>query len=369
MTFRVNDQVTASVFIAGREFLLDYGNSLRSLHIQASSLLHLPQMRISFVDTLDQMPNFGLQDGAQITVQINSTVTTTRNFRVFHWDRDPAPQGFVYTIDCYWDAPRYWAGTSQAGIRGSSSQALQDIASTCGLKWWSKNDNTSDSMLWLPGNKTFAAFARDIARAGYISDTSHMGLAVDSIGNMLYLDINKIPKPEISVGTLAVQGGGHFLMCTDFTPQTKSGTNNLVGGYRHNRYVQSVNGTLELDNLEDELQFDSDSKYPLLSQDVRGRMVRGGVSYGHVDFGNVHDKYERAKYQNGRYNLLNSLTGEVLFPFQTSWEPFQNFSLAQPADLESSQYNGEYTIRDKIIFIQGTTYVEKLVAVKNGLGS
>lgn len=372
MTFRVNDQLTASLFIAGREFLLDYGNSLRTLHIRASSLISVPSMRVSLIDTLNQMPNYGLQDGAQITVQLNSTVTSTRNFRVFDWHRDPAPQGFVYTIDCYWDCPRYWAGTSQTGIQGSSAQALQYIAQLCGLAWAQTNANTSDAMLWMPGNQTFANFAKDISRAGYISDTSHMGLCIDSFGNVLYLDINKIPKPKITVGPLPtpVPGGGTFLMCTDFTPETKSGTNNLIAGYKHSRYVQTISGsTSSLDTVEHELDFTSDAQFPLLSQDVRTRMVRGGISYGPLDFGNVHPNYERALYQNGRYSLLNSLTGAVQFPFQTSWEPFQNFNLALPADLESSQYNGEYTIRDKIIFIQGTTYVEKLIAVKNGLGS
>ena len=90
---------------------------------------------------------------------------------------------------------------------------------------------------------------------------------------------------------------------------------------------------------------------------------------GGIDFGNVHSNYERARYQNTRYNLLNSLTGEFLFPFQTNWEPFDNFNLALTADLNSTQYNGEYTVQSKIISIQGTTYNEKIIAVKNGLGS
>jgi hypothetical protein len=370
MTFRVNDQVTASLFIAGREFLLDTGNSLRTLHMRASSLQSLPELHVSFIDTLNQMPNYGLQDGAQITIQINSTASLTRNFRVYNWERHPAPQGFIFSLDCYWDAPRYWVGTSQVGIQGSSAQALKSIASTCGLTWDKSNDDSSDAMLWLPGNSTFAEFAKAIARAGYISDTSHMGLAVDSLGNMLYLDINQLPDPDTTVGYTPTSGSGKFLMITDFTPETKSGTNNMMGGYMHSRYVQRIDDdTSSVDSIENELSYTPDAPFPLLSADVRKRMVRGGISYGPIDFGNVHENYERAKYQNGRYNLLNSLSGEFLFPFQTDWEPFDNFNLALPADLGSTQYNGEYTVRDKIIFIQGTTYNEKIIAVKNGLGS
>lgn len=370
MTFRINEQTTASVFIGGKEFLLDLGNSMRSLHLRSSSLISLPELQITLVDTLNQMPYYALQDGAQIVVQINGTANMTRRFRVFRWRRSPAPSGFVFTIECYWDAPRYWIGSSNAGITGSSAQVLQQIASTCGLKWADKNAQTSDSMTWLGGNQTFAEFAKDVARSGYISDTSHMGLAVDSLGNMRYLDINQIPAPKTTVGYTPGPSDKQFLMITDFAPKAISGLNNAIGGYMHSRYVQTVaDDGSKIDGLENELQFTADAKYPLLSPDVRSKMVRGGISYGALDFGNVHPDYERALYQNARYNLLNCLTGEFVFPFQTNWEPFDNFDLALPADLQSTQYNGEYTVQSKIIFVQGGSYCEKIIAVKNGLGS
>lgn len=370
MSFRVNEQITAAVFIGGREFPLDHGNSMRSLHLRASSLGSLPELQITLVDILNQMPNYALQDGAQITLQINGSVNLTRNFRVFRWRRDPAPQGFVFTIECVWDAPRYWLGTSNAGMKASGSQVLQALASQSGLGWWSKNDNTSDTMLWLQGNKTGAEFAKHIARCGYISDTSHMGLAIDSVGQMRYVDINRIPKPKVTVGYTPSPDASQFQMITDFTPKTMSGVNNALGGYMHSRHVQVVSGDgATVDSLENELDFTPDSKYPLLSPEVREKMERGGISFGPLDFGNVHKNYERGRYQNARYNLLNSLTGEFLFPFQTSWEPFDNFSLALPADADSSQYNGEYTAHTKIILIQGSSYNEQIIAVKNGLGA
>lgn len=373
MAFRINDQMTCSIFIAGKEFLLDYGNGLKSLHLKASALSSLPELSISFVDTLNQMPNFGLQDGAQIVVQINGIKQVTRQFRVHNWRRSPLAQGFAFKIDAYWDAPKYWVGTSNAGIQGSSSQALQQIAQQCGLKWMDTNTNTGDAMLWLQGNRTYANFARDIARAGYVSDTSHMVLSVDSQGFVRYSDVNRNPAPKVTVGYTPSADQSQFQRIIDFTPHTKSGTLNLIGGYRHSRYVQPVSGSAsgddQIDQLEDELQFQPDAQYPLLSSDIRDKMSRGSVSYAPLDWGNVHPNFERARYQNARYNLLNSLYGEFLFPNETDWEPGDNFSLALPADLDSTQYNGEYTVQSKIIFVQGSTYNEQIVAVKNGLGS
>jgi hypothetical protein len=369
MGFKINEQISGSLFIAGKEFVLDYGNSLKSLHLRVSTLITVPELCISLIDTLNQMPNYGLQDGAQIILQLNGQLNLTRKFRVYRWTRSPAPLGFQFTIECYIDSPRYWLGTSNAAITGSSAQVLQQITETCGLTWDPNNANSSDSMLWLPGNQTFGNFARQIARAGYISDTSHMVLCVDSMGKMRYRDINANPAPKVTVGyTVPSSGNSSFQQIIDFTPITKSGTTNAVGGYLHARYVQPIEGQgSTIDQLEDELSFTPDAQYPLLSSDVRSKMVRGSVSFSAIDFGNVHPNYERARYQNTRYDLLNSLIGEVLFPFQTAWEPCDNFNLALPADLSSSQYDGEYTIQTKVIFIQGVTYNEKIVAVKNGL--
>jgi len=370
MTFRINEQLTGALFIAGQEFPLDYGNAMKTLHLRASSLITLPELVLNFVDTLNQMPNYGLQDGAQILIQINGgELQLTRKFRVQRWRRTPAPQGFNYLLECYQDAPKYWLGTDHASYQGSSAQVLQEIASSCGLGWHDKNSNTSDAMLWMQSNRTFGNFARDIARHGYISDTSHMVLAVDSSGKLRYRDINANPSPRVTVGYQVPFGGvTDFQQIVDFTPMTNSGTTNAIGGYAHSRYVQPVaDGSSSIDQLEDELQFTPDAKYLLLSQDVRTKMGSGSVSFAPIDFGNTHDNYERAFYQNSRYNLLNSLAGEFLFPFQTAWEPFDNFSLALPAELDSTQYGGEYTVRDKIIFIQGSTYNEKIIAVKNGL--
>ena len=370
MTYRINEQTTAALFIGGKEFLLDLGNAMRSMHIRSSSLISLPEAKFTVVDQLNQMPNYGLQDGAQIVLQINGTINLTRKFRVFKWKRYPIGQGFTFEIECYWDSPKYWIGTTNAGFTGSSAQVLQQISAETGLKWNSENDTTSDSMVWMGGNQTYSEFSKDIARHGYISDTSHMGLAIDSLGTMRYVDINKLAKPKLTVGYTPGPSDHQFLMITDFAPKTSSGVNNAVGGYMHSRYVQNVEGSgSSIDTLEDELSFTSDSKFPLLSSDVRSKMGRGSVSFSPVNWGNVHDNYERALYQNARYNLLNSLTGEFVFPFQTNLEPFDNFNLALPAELLSTQYNGEYTIHSKIIFVQGSSYNEKIIAVKNGLGS
>lgn len=366
MTFKINDAVTAAVFINGKELLLDNGNYLQLMHIRAGALDAVPTLRFDFVDGLNLVPTLGLNDGSQLEIHINSISKYVRKFRVYSWRRGPMGDGFAYSVNAYWDAPQYFMGSTNTAIRDSSYSALNKIATKCGLQFSTLNNKTSDAMLWIPGNKTYAMFARDIARYGFLDDTSHMVLAIDSQGTMRYRDINKNAKPSLYVGPLPPDSGSNFIFSTDFAPITASGSNNFIGGYMHERYPQSAIGSRPVIT---KLVLDSDSRLPLINSKVRTAIERSGISYSPIDFGNLHDNYDKAKVQNTRYNLLNSMKGEFLFPIMTAFETADNFNYVSPSALHNNQYDGEYTVVTKIIFISGSDYNEKIVAVKNGLNS
>ncbi len=365
MSYKVNDSTRVAIFIEGRELPLDAGNALHTLHIVSGPQLTLPLLTFSFTDLLRVVPNLDLQDGSQITVTIIGINTVTRYFRVYKWNRAPSGDGFAYKVEAYWDSVKFWSGTTMAPIRGSSSFALEQIAATCGLKMWGKNTPTADSMLWMPSNKTFGQFARSIARHGYSNDKSHMILSVDSTGNMRYVDINANPKPTLAVGYTSSNNHGRFQVLSDFQPSTNSGINNQIAGYRHERISQTAKGGAF--TIESEIQLDPDSKFPLVNEKVRTTQERGTVSFGPINFGNVHDRYERARYQNIRFGLLNSVTADFLFPYQTDLETADNFLYVSPSELGNKDYDGEFTVTTKVVYISGSSYQEKIVAVKNGL--
>jgi hypothetical protein len=365
MSYKVNDYTNISIVIEDQELPLDAGNSLHMLHISAGSTTTLPALHFEFTDLLQAIPSMKLQDGARIAVTILSTKTLTRLFRVHSWTRQPAGDGFSYKVDAYWDSARYWLGSTNTGIQGTSARALAEIAEKCGLKVWSKNSETADDMLWMPNNKTFGQFARDIAKYGYANDNSHMVLGVDTMGELRYLDVNANPKPTVFTGYVNNNNNANFLILSDFRATNKSGLNNQIAGYRHERQVQNALGNTQ--ESETELTLESDSRYPLLSDKVRELQIRGSVSYAPISFGNVHDKYERGRYQNARYNLLNSVRGELLFTFQTDFEMGDNFGYVAPSQLSNHEYDGEFTVATKVIYITGSNYQEKIVALKNGL--
>jgi len=360
--FKINEHLAAAVYLNEREIPLNAVNSLQSIHISSASNIRLPVMVLCMDDQLNSMTQLGLTDGSPIALSLRGLVNADRKFRVHAIHRQPSGIGFSYTLECYWDSPMYWMGTTSSGIRGSSAFAIASIAAKCGLNFWEKNAKTSDTMLWTPRNQPYSEFARDIARHGYAGVTSHMAYGVDSLGTVRYVDLNANPTPLYEVGYLP--SATRSFQIIDFEPTIRSGTNNMIGGYSHTRIVQSLVGQ---DSEESQIQYNSDSQLPLLNQNVRDGAQRMGISYSPVDFGNVHPKYERAKYQNTRFDLLNSLDGNFLFGYQVPFEIFDNFKHVAPSDYGNTSYDGEYTVKAKVIYIAGTSYHEKIVAAKNGL--
>lgn len=365
--FNINSNVKCGVFINGREFLLDNGNVMQSLHISASSLYKLPTLNIHLVDALNLMPNFGLQDGVPVSVVLDGVYLYTRNFRVLRWRSQLFGNGSIYSIDCIWDAPKYWSGTDCAGLTGTSSDVLTRIAQLCGLSVYPNNARTSDSMTWMQNNQAYSTFAREIARHGFVSNESHMMLAVDSVGFLRYLNLNDLKAQKIKVSTTPPDSGESALLLSDFAPVAASGVSNAMGGTRALWYAQQGDASSTITPEEKDVTLKSDAQYPLVNSKVRSIADRGPVVYSPINYGNVHPNYERARYQNIRFNLLKSLSGQFLLPFQTPLEPGNQIVFSQAAGLKSSIYNGEYTITDKIIYVAGAQYNEKLIGVKNGL--
>lgn len=359
--FNVNEQVQIGVFINDKELILNNGNALMVCHIHASSKTSLPVLRLELLDVLNKVAELGLSDNSKIRVSLKTSAVVDRDFRVFKWQRTPYGDGHAYMIDAYFDYPKYITGTSNGVFRGTSYGAIAKAAQDCGIKLHKNTKDTADSSLWMLGNKTNAAFCKYAAQHGRLSDTSHMALAVDSEGFLRYFDISALPEPKTTLAYLV--SGENMVMLSDFKPSSAAGFNNHSAGFRHERVVQSLTKPSVLKDLS----FTSDSNKPLLNMEVRDVVGRNKVSYSPINFGNTEEVQDKARYQNLRYNMLKSLGGEFVTPRPTGLEPLDNFKFSAPKELKLDGYNGTYTIADKIIFIAGSDYYEKLVAYRNGL--
>jgi len=227
--------------------------------------------------------------------------------------------------------------------------------------------STNDAQLWMPQNKAYRMFAKDVANNGYVNDTSCTALCVDLDGTMRYKDVNNLPTATKQI--IAYQYKQGYTTAIEVAISASSGFNNAVSGYQNMRVAQSTTGTSQ--STITDLSFTFDSKAPLYNQPLKTELKRGPVRFGPIDVGNVHDNYERASYQNTRYRNLFSMGLDLMLPVISDIQLLDqvNFSV-QREDAEQDVSNSSaYTVTGHSIYIQGASYFEKLNIVRHGTNS
>ncbi|MGF3867594.1 hypothetical protein ACQX8V_14345, partial [Staphylococcus aureus] len=145
MSFAIKDRIEVSLFINDTEFPLEALNVLHFIHIAWTTRALVPTVHFSIFDATHTLDSVPLQDGIPIRVVIRAYQgqTQTFNFRKYDHKKTNMGNGFAYEVDGYLDFPKYWTGTSVAGLRGTSNDVLSQIATTCGLQF--DGARTSDS--------------------------------------------------------------------------------------------------------------------------------------------------------------------------------------------------------------------------------
>lgn len=366
MGYAVNDRVEISLFIDSMEYPLGQGGVLDFLQIGSSTKGLLPTIHFGITDSVHALDQLQLQDGIPLRVTIKgySSSTVTYNFRKFNHKRSFNGSCYVYEVDGYWAAPLYWAGTTLAGITGSSSAVLSSIASTCGLKF--NGITTNDTQLWMPRNRSYGMFAKKVASRGYVSDASYMIHCVDMTGTMQYQDVNNLPAPKAAI--ILNQMSTTAFTAIDVSAVAASGLNNQITGYWNTRYEQSTTNSTALTTAHDTVQFEADSRSPLFNTAVKSDTSRGLMTYAPIDVGNVHSNYERAAYQNMRFANLYNMDVQFLMSTPTNLDLLSTFtfSVTNEQDAQDTGYAGNYAVSARAIYIKGATYAEKLIGSRHG---
>lgn len=372
MGYIVANRLEVSLFIGDKEYPLGLGqgNVLNFFHIAASTKFRLPSVCFSVLDVTHALDKLTPQDGIplRIAIKANESQTRTYTFRKFNSRRVLTGDAWDYTIDGYWDAPRFWNGTAVNGIQGTSDEALASIAKDCGLKY--DGTSTADSMLWMPANKKMHEFVSHISNSAYADPTSLMKWGVDLDGTLRYRNVNNLPdknKPKQLVAYQKVKGA---YTVVDYQPSSKSGFTNASTGYMNTRYLQSAIGD-QFSVIEDSIVVTSDSRAPDYNTKVRDLTTRGKVSHSPINFGNTHPQYSRARYQNNRYSALYSMNLEFLINEDTNLQLFDtiNFTTETEQQKEDRLYSGIYIVTGRVLYAKGATYAEKIYGTRMGLNS
>ena len=366
MSFIIQGRIEISISINGTDYPLDPGtNTLNFLQMGCSARQKLPTCHFAVTDNTKALDKVFLQDGIPLTIVVkaNRSLSQTYNFRLFHKKKTFDGSSYKYEIDGYWDAPIYWAGTSEAGIQGTSSTVLQNIATLSGLHY--RGITTNDPQLWMQRNRSYGDFAKVVYQHGYVSDKSYTVAGVDLTGTLIYVDANNLPTPTVTLVAYQMVDGMYTVV--DYRATSKSGLNNNLTGYNNARYTQSQSGTA-LSTANDQLAFTPDTTAPLFNTDVKTIAARGYQSYGPIDVGNVHSKYERAAYQNMRYANLLSMDVDFLVNMPVPLTLFDKFtfSVETANNKQDPAYSGVYIVSGQALYVQGTTVAMKLQACRSG---
>lgn len=368
MGYALANQLEVSLYINNVEYPLDSNNVLDFLHIGSSTKGKLPTIHFGLTDQLHVLDQLELQDAIPLRVALKGygAPTVSYAFRKFNHTRVFNGACYVYQVDGYWDSPLFWAGTTLAGIRGTSNDVMRQIANTCGLKYVGKS--TADSQLWMQRNRTYGDFAKHVATRGYIDDGSYMLACVDLTGTLIYTDVNRLPTGQYIVIANQLADGAYTAI--DYSAVASSGLNNQVTGYNYTRYGQSMTSASP-HTAYDTLQFQADSRSPLFNTTMKQRAARGMMTYAPIDVGNVHDSYERAVYQNQRFAGLYNLDVEFLMTHATTLDLLRTFtfSAVDENDRKDEANSGDYTVSARSLLIQGTVYAEKIIGTRTGTNS
>lgn len=368
MSYTVDGRIEVSVFINNVEFPLDSMNTLNYLHIAWTTRSILPTFRMGLFDQQHILDKYELPDGIPVRIVVKplGLQSVTFNFRKYDHKKSFNGKGFIYDMDGYLDFPKYWIGTSVVGVRGTSNDVLQQIASTCGLNY--DGISTNDAQLWMPRNRTFGEFAYAIKRRGYVSDASYMELGVNPDGTMIYRDVTQLGAPQKTIVLGQLKDGAITAM--DYLPHVKSGLNNKMTGYQNARYDQSmIEQQASTANSSVTIQIDSNA--PLFNTQVQTLVQRGYQSFGGIDVGNTHSNYEKAFYQNLRIANSYSLDVEFLLYSPSNLSLFDTFvfSVDDEANKQDAAYAGTYITVGRALAITGAQYSEKILGTRQGLNT
>lgn len=369
--YQVRDNVWLDVRFDGTQYPIDQ-LGFEFIRVTENNRQFLPTAEMKFADGARWMEQkIKWRDGLPITVSIGKSQKeqNTYNFRLYRYNRTVVQATTTYDIIAYLDNPKYMLDTASKGFTGTSSDALRDLATRCGLKF--SGDATADMQYWMPSNHRNCVWAQDVAKHGYINSDSLMQLCVRLDQTMLYRNMSSASVYRGAPRT-------HFVRHNVIEPNLQiisssaintSGYTNAMGGYGFMLQSQPVLGTRT--TPVSKLAVRKITRSIDVNEDVQGQIDRGRVRIAPIDCGNTHDKYHQAGYQNERAALvwsngLNVMVQQTADPTLLDLVEVTDYDQGHNIE-EGKTRSGLYIVTARSKQITGSNYFEKYVLFTTGL--
>lgn len=318
-----------------------------------------------------------LTDGNKFSITIGKSMSDKnckpRKYRLFGKkpiNRAENPQMLIVGIV---DAPNLVYAKPIEAYKGTSDAVLKQIADKAGLQYsgpGSCNGATmNDNQVWRNSGKNRGVFAQDIARRGWMSPKSGMGMSITSAGEMRYrnlVDVINTPLPKIqfvfshNAPKSDEDDSKKFYLVKFANDHSSAGVTSGWQNYGSVRTQPCLSGE---DKKSDKMEVAVPGKYVAVNQEIADMVGKVRRDVAPVDMGNVHDNYEKAQFQNLKVLALFSQKMSLMVEQVTDVQLYDPviYKQANADPTEPVSTTDVYIVVGKTICIKaGTFYAERI---------
>lgn len=321
--------------------------------------------------------DLALTDGNEILITIGKSAssinTVPRQYRLFGYKQLITAYGPQIQAIGTLDAPGYLTSSTIEAYKGTTSQALLEIAVRSKMCYSGPEDyngrNMSDSQKWRAVCQSRASHAQDISRHGYLDEHSGMMLVATSLGCLKYRNLSDVIDTPIekikrifihSVPTASKDSDKIVYEVRAARDRSVSGLMNNWQNYGSTRFEHTLDGVQEAHKSVD---VKTQGSFLAINAQVSDTVVKARREYGPLDCGNTHKNYERALYQNIRQLSLFSEKLSILVTAVTDVQLLDAVIYRQAnADITEPVKNSDvYIVIGKSILLKGgMSYAERI---------
>lgn len=354
-------------------------NLFRKLLILNGFGISAPQLQLTLNDMHGYLTgDLAVNDGTKVTVTVGKKEDLARDieFVVFGIKHHNEGNANLIVLNCVINAPKYLMEAGKDVKKGSSIDALEDIAGKSGLTHVT-DLSTQDTMTWLNCGEPRHMYAQRITEHAWNGNQSCVVSTTNIYKELMTYDLfeclNKDPKVTFcySFDDNSKDVEGSPITVMEVCPVTISGAMNSWTNYGHSFSQHSLSGTdlnYEKANplvLGDGLPLNKD-----LKSELEGSQLGWGSFFdvgcdGDVSAYNLHKNYYEAEYLNNRHRALFTEGLRVSIDAFTELKLFDTVKYTQTDNLDAmdqvnQRYVGKYVVGGQAIVIEGHHYVEVL---------
>lgn len=218
----------------------------------------------------------------------------------------------IIRVVCAFDCPTFLYDSRSFAIRGTSRDALQNIASLCGLALdMPQTLQPKDNMMWLSATQSPKRFASEIEKHMWLGEDAMPKMMISADKRLIVRDLSQVIEQQPTATFVfndKVKAGDEYNVA-EFRTKSSAGTFNGVSNYGDTLLWADSKG-----NINELKSVSVKTRDPLnINSDMRGDIVGARRQYARPsNDSNIHDSYNMAYYSWRRKAMTYTETARAL---------------------------------------------------------